>query len=240
MCTVTWSFHSRGYDLLMNRDELHTRGRALPPRFSTAGGIRFLAPIDQDADGTWIAANELGVTVGLLNRYPSDHVDDPSAPRESRGKLVLSLAGAASAADALGGLAAERLTAYRPFTLFAIDPTQILALAWDAGGTVERLQPDMPLSSSSFRSEEVVATRVALFRREFADRVTPDRLREFHSAHDPEHGAFSVCMKRPDAATKSLSHVSVNETEVRFGYYDGPPCDDPPETVHTLDRESSR
>lgn len=252
MCTVTWSYRTGGYDLLMNRDELHERGPALPPQERTTDGVHFLAPIDTDADGTWIAVNELGVTVGLLNRYPAGYAPSTGLPFRSRGKLVLSLAGAGSAADAVEALLASAVSDYRPFTFFAMDDAEIDGVVWDGDGDPRRFSPQMPLSSSSFRGAEVVAARQALFERELAgaggtagelrspDRIPVNRLRAFHAAHDPERGAFSVCMKRPDAATKSFSHVSVDRDTVRFHYHDGAPCDDSPDTMHTLEREPSR
>jgi hypothetical protein len=249
MCTVTWSFHRDGYDLLMNRDELHTRGPAIAPRHHTVDGVNFLAPIDSDARGTWIAANELGVTVGLLNRYPSSYSDKEGVRYSSRGKLILALAGARSAEDAVRRIEAHALSTYRPFTFFAIDTSGILTVVWDGTGEPYREEAIIPLSSSSFRGDEVVAERVALFEQQVTavksrpgeliapDRLPVRRLRQYHASYNPRRGAHSVCMDRPDAATKSFSHVSVDRRAVRFLYHDGPPCEDSADTVDMLTRE---
>ncbi len=68
MCTVSW-LHDEigGYQILCNRDEKYTRGRASAPRIETRNGMRYLAPIDSDSGGTWILTNELGITLCLLN-----------------------------------------------------------------------------------------------------------------------------------------------------------------------------
>ncbi len=59
-----------GYRLWFNRDELRSRGPEVPPRVEqTPEGMRYIAPSDSDAGGTWIAVNELGITVCLLNGY---------------------------------------------------------------------------------------------------------------------------------------------------------------------------
>ena len=58
------------YHLFFNCDELRTRGPALPPRMHEARGLRFLAPIDTDAGGSWLGVNELGLSIGLVNYYP--------------------------------------------------------------------------------------------------------------------------------------------------------------------------
>ncbi len=69
MCTVSWRAARDGYDLFFNRDELHTRAPELPPALSERDGVRFLAPRDGDHGGTWLAVNEHGLTVCLLNDY---------------------------------------------------------------------------------------------------------------------------------------------------------------------------
>ena len=55
MCTVSWIHQGPGYQLFCNRDEKHTRRPASKPQLLTRGGVRFLAPIDGDFGGTWIA-----------------------------------------------------------------------------------------------------------------------------------------------------------------------------------------
>ncbi|HRC86033.1 MAG TPA: NRDE family protein, partial [Thermoanaerobaculia bacterium] len=74
MCTVSWFWTAEGYQLFGNRDESRSRRQALPPRRAEQDGVAYLAPVDADAGGTWIAANELGVTLTLLNFYQADAV----------------------------------------------------------------------------------------------------------------------------------------------------------------------
>ena len=70
MCTVSWVHQPGGYHLLSNRDEKRTRGTASAPALVERGGVRFIAPIDADFGGTWIAANEFGISLCLLNGDP--------------------------------------------------------------------------------------------------------------------------------------------------------------------------
>ena len=46
----------------------------------------------------------------------------------------------------------------------------------------------------------------------------------FHSSHEPQCGATSVCMHREDARTVSLSEITSSRGQVQFRYFDGPPC----------------
>lgn len=225
MCTVTWRAASGGYDLFFNRDELRTRAPALPPTEALAEGVRYLAPTDTDAGGSWLAVNELGTTVGLLNAHP------PAArtPQRllSRGLLVRKLAdltGVDELEQKLSELDLERL---RPFTLFAVSPgTPGLALGWDGSGLESRpLEPPFLLSSSSIESDGADGARRALLQRFLHDRSSPAAAHlGFHRSHHPDRGPLAPCMHREDARTVSFTRVEVTEAVVRIAYADGPPC----------------
>src|SRR6516165_698509 len=98
MCTVSWVHQRGGYHLLCNRDEKLTRGTAFAPALIERGGVRFIAPIDADFGGTWLAVNEFGISLCLLN---GDAGTAPSGatPRRSRGLLLRELAWASSGGE---------------------------------------------------------------------------------------------------------------------------------------------
>src|SRR5689334_3842624 len=99
MCTVTWVRRKRGYDLLCNRDEKRTRKKAVPPRPAVLGGVQYLAPIDADHGGTWIATNEFGLSACLLNGANLTCGECTAAGIRSRGLLLRDLMSAASTSD---------------------------------------------------------------------------------------------------------------------------------------------
>ena len=227
MCTVSWVHRPGGYHLLANRDEKRTRGSALSPAIRECGGVRYVAPIDADFGGTWIAANEFGVSVCLLN---GDAVAPHSctAPPRSRGLLLRELAWETTGADCLLSLRQFDLGRYAPFVLLILEPDQPAILAeWNR----ERLIVDpavaqMPLTSSSLDSPGVRRHRLKEFARRTggAERVDPALLYEFHASHAPGRGAYSPCMHREDAETVSFSWVVVTCDEVRFLYSPSAPC----------------
>lgn len=225
MCTVTWRAASGGYDLFFNRDELRTRAPARPPSEALAEGVRYLAPTDTEAGGSWLAVNELGTTVGLLNAHPR------AAPTPhrllSRGLLVRKLADL-SAVDALGARLTELdLERLRPFTIFAVSPgAPGLALDWDGRGLVSRrLESPFLLSSSSIDSDGADAARHRLLERLLGDHSSPTAAHlEFHGSHLPDRGPLAPCMHREDARTVSFTRVEVAEGAIRIAYADGPPC----------------
>src|SRR6185295_10498389 len=70
----------------------------LPPEVRTLGGVSVAYPTDPDAGGTWIAANDAGVTLAILNAREPEGRALPRHPR-SRGLVLLDLASARSIAE---------------------------------------------------------------------------------------------------------------------------------------------
>jgi transport and Golgi organization protein 2 len=227
MCTVSWVHQPGGYHLLSNRDERLTRGRAFAPAISACGGVRYIAPVDADFGGTWLAANEFGISVCLLNGDAGTPAAG-SLPRRSRGLLLRELAWASTGADCLLSLRQLDLGPYAPFLLLILEPDRPAILAeWNR----ERLSVDpaaaqMPLTSSSFDSRGVRRFRLIEFARRAgpAARADPALLYEFHRSHGTSPNAYSPCMHREDAETVSFSWVVVTREEVRFLYSPSAPC----------------
>jgi hypothetical protein len=216
---------------MVNRDEKRTRGRAFAPAIRECGGVRYVAPVDSDFGGTWIAANEFGVSVCLLNGDAGTQNVLP-APQRSRGLLLRELAWELTGADCLLSLRQIDLSLYAPFLLLVLEPDQPATLAeWDS----ERLAVGpaaarMPLTSSSFDGAGVRRFRRDEFSRRvsMAARVDPALLWQFHASHgttvDASADAYSPCMHREDAETVSFSWVVVTREEVRFLYSPTAPC----------------
>lgn len=193
MCTVSWRHEEDGYLLFFNRDERRLRGKALPPRpAESSSGMPYLAPIDPDAGGTWLAVNAGGTTLGLLNHYAADRVwrhrrssateridgrslaeassGDTEAPHPetvSRGLIIPQLVSATDPDEIrteLGRLVESR--SYRPFVLLAVfDRPGIGAHrhVWDGAALRSDEGIAAPLSSSSFETDRVVGGRRARF-----------------------------------------------------------------------------
>ncbi len=226
---MTWLHDSHGYQVFFNRDERKTRRPGMRPSIHETGPTRFVAPIDGDFGGTWIAANEHGLTLCLLNGFADETVTAPSVDAEytSRGLLPATLA-RCETLDQVGiGLQDSNLPRFRPFILVAFDPFGAGSVAHWSGSDLERLAglPPQPLVSSSFYTEEVRKNRTSVFRRLAAEADgTSEGHLKFHESHDPAAGPYSACMHRPDADTVSFSWIGVDPHEVRFRYAPHSPC----------------
>ena len=227
MCTVSWLWQTDGgYQLLCNRDEKRSRLEAAPPRVERWGEVNVIAPRDGDAGGSWIAVNDSGVAVCLLNGSA------PPVPLrlESRGLLLLSVATARGTAEVYERAWRADLTRIAPFTLLALQPHQPAAMMkWD--GERKDLLPQadslLPLVSSSVDAAGAAIHRGAEFARltNSGRCLTTAALRAFHGSHIGGASAYSPCMHRVDAATVSFSWITVAHHWVDFFYAPGAPCE---------------
>ena len=235
MCTVTWAGHASGYTLWFNRDEQRTRPPAEPPRLQQRDGVAVLAPRDPAGGGTWLAVNAHGLTVGLLNYYAAGHAAPSGRPR-SRGLLVADLIALPTAQAVWARADALDRSAYPPFILLVLGPDGTAGAGWWDGVRWERRAldyADRPITTSSYRSAEVVARR----REQFRGMEAGGDLRAYHTSRDALGDAFSVWMSRPDAHTVSLSQITVDPAQVQFAYSARGPDDRPgPQVVLALPR----
>jgi hypothetical protein len=228
LCTVSWLHTATGFALFCNRDEQRTRGpEKAPSRFERAG-VSYLSPRDGDFGGTWVSVNEFGLAVTLLNGYTKTR-GESRAQWTSRGLLVDGLAHLENAVTVREQLLSIDLREYQPFQLLAIDAAGGLAsLRWD-GLVLESLDDpnrEMPLVSSGVEAPEVRAHRKALLAdmTPSSNQLTEDLLASYHSSHGAGPSAYSTCMHREDAKTRSLCRIRVDDRRVQFDYKPGSPC----------------
>lgn len=223
MCTVSWFRQGWGYQLFCNRDEKRTRRPASGPQMLVRDRVRFLAPIDADFGGTWIAVNEFGLSLVLLNRGPASPV------QLSRGLVVMNLTTARTVAEVRDDLTSLDLSDFAPFTLAALEPSAPASLFnWSGNELVVQPNADwqMPLVSSSVDLGGAERERRAELSRLQAHcgGLRAGVLLAFHRSHQPMCGAHSPCMHREDAETVSFTWVTVTPLEVNLYYEPGPPC----------------
>jgi hypothetical protein len=244
MCTVSWIHDNDGYQLFFNRDEKRTRKKAMMPRLAVRDGVRFLAPVDGDFGGTWIATNEFGVSVCLLNgtNLTRSGGCQPRTAR-SRGLLLLDLISSSSVAAVVERIRQAELAAFAPLTLAFLETGKPTALVeWNGWQKTFVSQSDacFMLTSSSFDTEEVRKRRQQEFHGLSASGAPGDAALfiTFHQSHSPHRSAYSVCMHRPDAETVSFSRVRVSPVQTNFFYTPAAPCESVPEMHLTLTHRS--
>jgi hypothetical protein len=233
MCTLSWIRGVTGYSVFMNRDEQPTRAPGLPP-VVTEGPVRWIAPIDGQSRGTWIGANDAGVTLAILNRW---HESPMRVEGEwiSRGLLVTALLGETDKDRVERRVRGEPLGLYQPFTLAAFEVGRgARLLAWNGKelSVGQVVETGLVLTSSGFDQEKATRDRGDLFRRwqEFVPPIRPsggpppaEAFEAIHASHIPARGPLSICMHRPEAGTVSFTRIDIALDTVDMTYVPGPP-----------------
>jgi hypothetical protein len=231
MCTLSWLPRPDGHTLWHGRDERTTRLPGEPPSIVRRGSRLAIAPRDADAGGTWVGANDAGLTLGLANLYPPEGVGDGMPPlppgRVTRGRIIDDLLAAATAVEARELLRAMDPRRFAPFTLAVLEPGRPAELhRWDGARMAMRTTtaPGMLLTSTG------AGRRVEELRREEYARLAPgsppraEDIEALHRSHLESLGADSFCMHHEEAETASLTRVDVGSDGIRMTYTPGPPC----------------
>lgn len=230
MCTITVLRLSdaHSYRVVMNRDESRQRPRALPPTLVREKGVVALHPIDIPSRGTWIAVNEFGLCLCLLNANPTATPSMSAASLgksyRSRGELIPMLIHHAAASVALAELIEKDLRAYPPFRMLAVDElsTCLLTSTHGAPPAVEVFAPHshFMLASSGLGDDLVTPPRERLFKEMISNKgVDRATLQDTYHAHTwPGQENISVLMSRKEARTVSTTFVLLQRTSISMQY----------------------
>ncbi len=135
MCTVTYVPTNNGYFLTSNRDEKHSRSKALLPNKYSFDNTVLLFPKDADAGGTWITLKENGDSLCLLNGGFDTYVHTEKYT-QSRGLILLQIACTHNMVDAFNEINVQKTA---PFTLVIVTNFTLVECRWD--GTKKTCTP---------------------------------------------------------------------------------------------------
>ncbi len=209
MCTVTIiPFGTGGLRLVTNRDENSARARGEPPRrVATLDGRAAVWPIDPQSGGTWVALNDDGLVLAILNSNPG--MGAPLRGLVSRGLIIPRLVSASTSEEAAELLRAMDLGPFAPFRLVATDREGVGEFHWDGSRLVTEARGAAPRCfASSGLGDHLVRPRLALFEQWMAQHGAGANSQDgFHRHQWPDRPEISVMMERPDARTVSLTTV---------------------------------
>ena len=237
MCTVTFIARQRGYCLGMNRDEKLTRPTGLPPKMKKVNGRAVISP-SEPGGGTWIAVNDHGATLALINWYSITARVGGKAV--SRGEVINSISAARSADVAQAALAGLPLNKMNPFRLIGVFPvtSEIVEWRWNLKRLVRKRHrwKTQQWISSGFDEPTAQRVRGKTFQRARRQHSAGslDWPRRLHRSHSPQAGPFSTCMHRADAATVSYTEVAVSSRQATMRYHAGAPCTNSTSVCHHL------
>lgn len=227
MCSVTFWPRRDGYLLAMNRDEKWTRAAALPPSLHDIGGHVAIYPSEPNG-GTWIGLNNAAVSFALVNWYAI-----PARPLlrpVSRGEVVKRLLATSNSDEASELFATLPLENIPPFRVAGIFPAARSVWEWRWNGESMVASPGdwspRQWLSSGLDEPQAQKIRGQTFsnRCGCADAGEADWVRALHSSHEPQRGAFSMCVHREDAGTVSYTEIECGDRTGSLRYFDRSPC----------------
>ncbi|GAC1670027.1 MAG: NRDE family protein [Candidatus Acidiferrum sp.] len=228
MCTLTLVPTKNGFLAGMNRDELRTRPAAIVPAIFDANGLSAIYP-REISGGTWIAGNNSGNLLALLNCNSVNAVS-VCKKLKSRGTVIPWLIGKTDFYSTDLRWAEFSLDGVLPFRLVGIFSKQQIVCEWQWDGArrdkllltwQQRHWFSSSLSDASAEKERGLICKAAASQVDAGGR---DWLRRLHRSHIPAPGPFSICVHREDAATVSYVEVSCSGSSISMDYRDGNPC----------------
>jgi hypothetical protein len=224
MCTVSFLPTAAGFRLGMNRDEKRSRVTALPPEIFRVRDRCAIYPREPD-DGTWLAINDAGLCLALINWHRIER--EPEGKLESRGRIIPQLIGASDGRAVGCELRQMALRQVRPFRLIAIDAGRQMVTEWQWNTIVLAWRKHLWQTTHWFSSgyDEVKAERERERVCATSSLGAVSSLKKLHASHLPRRVPFSICMHRPDAATVSYSEVIASRNRITLFYQPGPPCE---------------
>ncbi|MFC2126679.1 NRDE family protein, partial [Bacteroidota bacterium] len=222
MCTVTFLPYKEGYILTSNRDEKLTRPSAGMPEVHKKKGYQLAFAKDPIGGGTWIAADDRGNSVCLLNGAFEHH--EPRYPyRHSRGLIVLNYFKYLDLEDFTENYNLDKI---EPFTLVIVWHNRLFELKWDGEITYSSELPyDQPRiwSSVTLYSQEIIDKRQHWFDKWLTDHpnFTREDILKFHNFEGDENSHANIIMASEDKRrTVSITSILSDGNQVSFRYRD--------------------
>ncbi len=226
MCTVTYLPKKKGFILTSNRDEDKNRAaKVIFPNSFEFDEEMIVFPKDHKGGGSWIASNNTGKVVCLLNGGKEKH-KRKSSYKKSRGLVVL---------DAFGYLKAKDFanqydfSGIEPFTLIVVDhekgKTKLSEIIWDEKiAKISDIDSSKPCiwSSSTLYEQSVRKAREDWFN-DFLKKgdFSVFGIRKFHRFGGNGDIKNNLTMERNNRlGTVSITSVEFDEQGGEFTYED--------------------
>lgn len=228
MCSLNWREFDDHIGLVFTRDEAVNRAKAIPPQRFSKAGVEYLMPIDPVGQGSWIAMNNAGFVVFVLNDYQGQ-IKPHSHKLKSRGQLIKLLAECNTMSAIKQVVEAWPLERSQPFVLGVLHTEETLRgmVHYSGSETVLEWQelPQQLYSSGDPEVEDIVRARKDYVGQQHINDL--EGLIALHQSHKPyvnDEYIYSLCMHREVAESQSLTVVRLSEGDAEMSYYAGSPC----------------
>lgn len=220
MCTV--SFYKNKFQTIItsNRDEHHSRAKAMSPQIYQTEKYELIYCKDAQANGTWMALRNDGVAVVLLNGAFERHQPNPPY-KKSRGLVLLDII---NEENCLEKYKKYDLTTIEPFTIIIYYNHLLHECIWNG---------NEKFITEKSTEENYIWSSVTLYDKEFRERKndlfqqlvqskqelnTNDILEFHHSKQDLENGF--IINRSNQLMTFSVTQIVLTETINIFKHHD--------------------
>ena len=222
MCTVTFIPADNGYFLTHSRDEKKARKKASVPCHTIINNKKLIFPIDGESGGSWIALQENGNAVCLLNGAFKKFTDSASY-KISRGKIFLELASSENIIHAFDNILLHNIA---PFTLIIFQYKNLFECRWDGVQKhIALLKNTSPRiwSSCTLYDEENQQNRLTWFNNWLLINPVPSVMQiiNFHTSAGDGDVRNNLLMERDGIySTVSITSIAVTADDRMMQYLD--------------------
>ncbi|MEI6264962.1 MAG: NRDE family protein [Sphingobacteriia bacterium] len=222
MCTVTFIPTKSGFVITSNRDEHVNRGKAIAPIKIRSNDLEIVYPKDPDAGGTWIATNNNGDAIVLLNGAFEKHISKPPYAK-SRGLILLEIFDLINFRDSIHDFHLDNI---EPFTIVYFSDNHLFEFRWDGlNKYLKELNAHEShiWSSATLYNEEMTNKRKGWFDQWCLKNPTPNQEAaiDFHLNAGEGNTEVNVKMNRNNELfTVSISSIMIGNEFNDFVYID--------------------
>ena len=213
----------------MNRDEKITRGAGAPLEVHEFDGVGVVYPSD-GAAGTWIAGNEYGITLALLNWNDVCARAADTGKARSRGLVIPALIHSRSLPGLQSAFEVLDLEGMSPFRMVGVFPVEKEIWGWRWDSTQLEFQvhgwESRHWFSSSLSDQKAESLRGTACGNAWSDSDAGSApwLRRLHASHAGGPGPFSLCVHREDVQTLSYTEMTCTPETVAINHFLASPC----------------
>lgn len=219
----------------MNRDE--QRDREELAKINTLAcsktNTQLVYAVDKLSTGTWVAVNNHGVTLAILNRYQDTKLNHGNifsngnlnhGKTKSRGEIIPEALASGKVLKVIEHCKNIIAADYMPFDLLLFSQQATWKFSWDSKHYQSiQLNNQLPFlhSSSSVDTSLVIDKRTGYFESWLKDQseIKADNiLDEIHLQHDVKNPSHSILMAREKTHTKSIVQIITSQNKIDYNY----------------------
>ncbi|HUM50960.1 MAG TPA: NRDE family protein [Chitinophagales bacterium] len=220
MCTVSFYKNKTEIIITSNRDEHHSRAKALPPQVYKTENYQLIYCKDAQANGTWMVLRNDGTTIVLLNGAFERHQLNPPY-RKSRGLVLLDII---NEENCLQKYKEYDLANIEPFTIVIYHNNILHECIWNGNEKFiaeKSTEENYIWSSVTLYDEEFRNKKRDLFQQLLQTKLelkANDILKFHHSKQDLDNGF--IINRNQQLLTFSVTQIILSEIENTFLHHD--------------------